>query len=258
MQDALATLSLAHGQAATSVTHCAWYDAAGITNFPKGCNNGALADSNDSTVTYATGGDAGNANKPKTRATANFAKTTHNGQECGIADINGTVYQSLIGLTMAGTSGTDSTANTTGNAYILKRTADFGALTGGHGGANDAWGTTASLTTNFDLINGFEPWGATVGWTYLGNGSNAVFSNATSGTDYSRKGCGIPLLTGTNATGTSQFGNDGCYQTGVANQVPIAGGHLTASALAGAFCRSWNHHRSGNVTVIGFRAAACG
>jgi len=122
MQDAVAMLSLAHGQAATSTTHCAWYDAAGVTNFPKGCNNGALADTNDATVTYATGGDSGNANKPKTRATSNFAKTTHNGQECGIADINGSMWQALIGVTMAGTSGTDTAAITTGTAYVLKRT----------------------------------------------------------------------------------------------------------------------------------------
>ena len=38
---ALALLSLAHAQAATSTTACAWYDAAGIINFPKGNNNNA-------------------------------------------------------------------------------------------------------------------------------------------------------------------------------------------------------------------------
>ena len=255
-QDAVAMLSLAHGQAATSTTYCAWYDAAGTTNFPKGCNNNALADVNDGTVTYATGGDSGNANKPKTRATANFAKTTHNGQECGIADINGSMWQALIGLTMAGTSATDSTQNTTGNAYVLKRAADFGALTGGFGGANDAWGTTASLATNFDLITGFEPWVATTGAVYYGNGSNAVFSNATSGTDYLRKCSGIPLLTGTSATGTSQFGNDYLYQYGTANQVPLASGGWGGVADAGAFSRGWYGRRSTATDHYGFRAAA--
>ena len=256
MQDAVAMLSLAHGQAATSTTYCAWYDAARTTNFPKGCNNGALADTNDATVTYTSGGDSGNANKPKTRATANFAKTTHNGQECGIADINGSMLQALIGLTMAGTIATDATQNTTGNAYILKRSADFAALTGGFGGTNDAWGTTSSLATNFDLINGFEPWLGATGWIHYGNGSNAVFSNATSGTDYLRKCSGIPLLTGTSAAGTSQFGNDGCYKYGIANQVPLASGLWNSAAHAGAFCRVWDVRRSYSGDGSGFRCAA--
>ena len=251
-QDAVAMLSLAHGQAATSTTYCAWYDAAGITNFPKGCNNNALADVNDATVTYAASYDK----KPKTRAITNFAKTTHNGQECGIADINGSMWQALIGVTMAGTSGTDTTAITTGTAYVLKRTADFGALTGGFGGTNDAWGTAASLATNFDQITGFEPWLATAGWTDYGNGSNKVFSGATSGIDYLRKCAGIPLLTGTSATGTSQFGNDGCYQHSRANQVPVAAGNWNAAANAGAFSRHWGVTRSNDNNTCGFRCAA--
>lgn len=251
-QDAVAMLSLAHGQAATSTTYCAWYDAAGVTNFPKGCNNNALADHLDASVTYAASYDK----KPKTRATANFAKTTHNGQECGIADINGSMWQALIGLTMAGTSATDTTKNTTGDAYILKRSADFAALTGGFGGTNDAWGTTSSLANNFDLINGFEPWGATTGNTFYGNGSNQVFSGATSGTDYLRKCSGIPLLTGCSASGTSQFGNDQCYQYGRANQVPLASGNWTGAASAGAFYRHWSYYRSNDNSYYGFRCAA--
>jgi len=53
MYSALALLSLAHGQAATATTYCAWYDAGGTTNFPKGCNNGSLADHVDASVTYS-------------------------------------------------------------------------------------------------------------------------------------------------------------------------------------------------------------
>ena len=248
-------LALAHAQAATTNAWCAWYDA-GTNNFPKGCNSGALADTNDTTVTYATAGDSSDANKPKTRATANFAKTTHNGQECGIADINGSMWQVMIGLTMAGTSATDTTQNTTGNAYVLKTTADFAALTGGFGGTHDAWGTAASLATNFDSITGFEPWLGATGWIYFGNGANAVFSNATSGTDYLRTCAGIPLLTGTNATGTSQFGNDGCYRYGRANQVPLAAGGWSNAANAGAFSRHWGVTRSNDNNVCGFRCAA--
>ena len=257
--DALAKLSLAHAQHATSATYCAWYDAAGTTNFPKGCNNGALADVNDTSVTFITAGDAGNTAKPKTGSASNLAKTTHNGQLCGVADINGAMYQALIGLTMAGTSATDTTQNTTGNAYVLKRTAAHRVLTGGFGGTNDAWGTTSSLATNFDAISGFEPWTSTTEWVYFGNGATQVFSGATSGTDYLRSCCGIGALAGMSASGTNQFGNDGCYQYGRANQVPVASGYWNVAARAGAFYRHWSYYRSDVGSYeIGFRCSAYG
>jgi hypothetical protein len=253
-QAALAMLALAHGQAATATTFCAWYDAGLTTNFPKGCNNGSFADTNDGTVTYT----AAFSGKPLTRAAANFAKTTHNGQECGVADINGSMWQALIGLTMAGASATDTVANTSGTAYLLKRSADFAALTGGHGSATDAWGTAANLATRFDEVVGFEPWLATTGWLYTGNGTNQVFAENLSGIDYNRTNNGIAKLTGMSATGTGQFGADGCYQYGVANQVPIAAGLWSHAASAGAFCRVWDLYRSVALYVVGFRACACG
>jgi hypothetical protein len=67
---------------------------------------------------------------------------------------------------------------------------------------------------------------------------------------------GIPLLTGTNATGTSQFGNDGCYQYGQANQVPIAAGYWGFGAGAGVFYRNFTQYRSGDASYYGFRCAA--
>lgn len=249
-------LTLAHAQAATGTANCAWYDAAGTTNFPKGCNNGALADHLDSSVTYAV---STTSPKPKTRATANFAKTTHNGQECGVADLNGSMYQVLIGLTSPGTSATDSAAVANGNCYVLKRSVALASLTGGYGGANDAWGTAANLAVNYDAVTGLMPWGATTGGTYFGNGANNVFSGATSGVSYTRTACGIQDTTsGTSAAGTNQFGNDQCYQYNVANLVPYASGGWNDAANAGVFCRSWNGCRSGGNVSYGFRCAAYG
>lgn len=254
MYDALAKLSLAHGQAATGTTNCAWYDAAGTTNFPKGCNNNALADVNDTSVTYA----ASYQTKPKTRATANFAKTTHNGQECGVADINGSMWQAVLGLTMAGTGATDSTAITTGNAYVLKPSTSLASLTGGFGGATDAWGTTSSLAANYDAINGFLPWTSATDWDYFGNGSNQVFSGATSGTDYLRSCSGIANTTGMSAAGTNQFGADGNYRYGRANLFPCASGYWGNAASAGVFFRYWSYRRSSGNNSAGFRCAAYG
>lgn len=93
---ALALLALAHGQAATSSTYCAWYDAAGVINFPKGNNNNALKDVNDTTVVYVSDGYP---NCGKTGSGSPFAKTTHNGQPSGVADLNGNMWEVSPGLT---------------------------------------------------------------------------------------------------------------------------------------------------------------
>lgn len=95
---ALAMISLAHGQAATSTTNCAWYDE--TYNYPKGCNN-ALGDTDDATVSYTTDGHS---NCGLTGSGTPFAKTTHNGQACGVADLNGLMYEVTIGVTCIATS----------------------------------------------------------------------------------------------------------------------------------------------------------
>ena len=101
LRSAIVMLSLAHGQAATSTANCAWYHA--TYNYPKGCNNNALKDVDDTTVAWESdgydncgktgsagyGGGAGNV----------FAKSTHNGQNCGSADDNGLIYEISIGTT---------------------------------------------------------------------------------------------------------------------------------------------------------------
>ena len=98
---AVALLSLAHGQAATSTTYCAWYDAGGTTNYPKGCNDDALGDTNDAEVAYVSDGYS---NSAKTGSGTPFAKTTHNGQACGIADVNGLMYDLNLGITCVASS----------------------------------------------------------------------------------------------------------------------------------------------------------
>ena len=100
MHAALALLATAHAQAATSVTYRAWYDSAGTTNFPKG-NNNALGDTNDAEVTYTSDGYE---NVGKTGSGVPFAKTTHNGQACGVADLNGNMWEVSPGLTCVATN----------------------------------------------------------------------------------------------------------------------------------------------------------
>lgn len=94
---AMAMLSLAHGQAATSTAYCAWYDSAHTTNFPKGATVEYCGDYNDSSIVYSphayrnTFAKTGSANQP--------AKVSHNGQLCGIVDVAGMCNQWCIGAT---------------------------------------------------------------------------------------------------------------------------------------------------------------
>ena len=115
INSALALLSLAHGQAATATTWCAWYDVAGITNFPKGNNNNALGDTNDATVSYTSDGYL---NCGLTGSGLPFAKTTHNGQVCGVADLNGTMFEISSGLTCVAPQ-TNITGATQANPCVL-------------------------------------------------------------------------------------------------------------------------------------------
>ena len=98
-----AILTAAHGQAATSTEFCAWYDAAGVKNFPKGCNNNALGDTNDAAVKwesdgYSNCGKAGSAGYGG-GAGNDYRKAMCNGQACGVADANSLVWTVALGFT---------------------------------------------------------------------------------------------------------------------------------------------------------------
>ena len=95
---ALAMLSLAHGQAATSTAWNAWYHA--TYNYPLGLNNNNLsnADVDVAGLVYTWDNYAAN-NSGKAGSGVPFNKTTHNGQACGVADMNGNMYEINIGMT---------------------------------------------------------------------------------------------------------------------------------------------------------------
>jgi hypothetical protein len=97
----LAMLSLAHGQRVVSPSQAAWFDGTAIKNWPKGCNNNALRDGDDTTVIYQSDGYS---NCGKTGSGTPFEKTTHNGQACGVADLNGLMNEVSLGMTCIATS----------------------------------------------------------------------------------------------------------------------------------------------------------
>lgn len=242
-----AIISIAHAQASTSDTYCAWYDATGTTNFPKGCNDNALGDTNDATVAYAGSGES---NKPKCGATSNFNKTTDNGQACGCADLNGSLYEMVIGITNYGTSATSSTAIATNNIYILKDTVAVKDLTGGWDGTNDVWGNTTHLDTLYDTFT--SP--ATIATAVLerfGNGANGVFA------DDERVVGFIPKNdSATSSTGTNQFGTDLYYKYNIQNITTKCGGVWGDAANAGVFYRNFSNSRTSDFPNNGFRSIA--
>lgn len=91
MYGALALLALA--QQSGSDGWCAWFDS---KPYPKGCNNNALRDTDDTSVLYQSDGYS---NCGKAGSGVPFAKTTHNGQVCGVADLNGLMYEIALGIT---------------------------------------------------------------------------------------------------------------------------------------------------------------
>lgn len=107
--DALCRLSEAHAQAATSSAWCAWYDASGVRNFPKGNDNNALKSEADVALSGAaavTFTSAGNATYPAFALAGSgnqLAKTTHNGQLCGVTDVAGNIYKINPGMTAQAT-----------------------------------------------------------------------------------------------------------------------------------------------------------
>ena len=254
----LVIASIAHGQAATSTTECAWYDPTGVKNFPKGCNNGSLSDSVDSSVIYETAGDAGAAGKPKTGSAGEFAKTTHNGCANGVADLNGGMWEVDIGVTNFGTSATASTQILDDTIYVLKQSVALADLTGDFDTATSIWGTAANLADKYDLVTAPIPIGSEHSSNvYWGNGTNAVLDDALSG--QGRDLCGyMPKNTDSvlSSGGSNLFGNDYIYKYNRQNMFVRSCGYWVTGGDAGLSTRSFVSYRASSVYTAGFRAGA--
>jgi hypothetical protein len=241
IRNALALLSLAHAQASTSTTWCAWYNA--TYNFPKGCNNNALADQQDATVTFTWTGNATYTTANKTGSANTLAKTTHNGQNSGVADLNGTMWEVALGLTSNGT-----------NIYVLKTAAAMKDITASNTLATDAWGATGIAALYDDLGTTYEALWATGAnrSTYFGN-AGQVFSTATSGNAWNAAGAGVPLIGGVG--GTNAFGSDILSDYKPNEMCPIVGGGWDNASRAGVWALNLVPARGGSSSSIGLRAA---
>ncbi|NCC53781.1 MAG: hypothetical protein EOM20_21605, partial [Spartobacteria bacterium] len=193
---ALAMLSYAHAQASSSIERCAWYLAG--ANFPKGNNSNRAErrDVDDNTVTWTS---TGYSFCGLTGSASTFAKSTHNGQNSGIADLNGNVWEVTPGLTSNGSV-----------FYLLKESASMVDVTGGTTLATDLWGTAGYAALYDDIGATYESAINRNAWIRY-DSTNQTFSDATDGTAWAWAGHGGPLAAGVSSNGTADFGNDGFY-----------------------------------------------
>lgn len=204
---AISMLSLAHGQAATSNQFCGWYDASHVKNYPKGNNSGSLADVDDSSVKWAAHSER--TSFGKTGSGSPFNKTTHNGQNCGVADVNGIQNQVAIGY-----------RKLSNNTELLMKESIK---------AHDITKENRKDTSLYDRIG---PLYSTGTWAW---GANAFFTSA-SGTN--RAMCGV-LPRVPQSTYTSLFGKDYIMVSVGDDACLIVAGDYSDTILAGVWNRDF-------------------
>lgn len=212
---AISMLSLAHGQAATSNQFCGWYDANHTTNYPKGNNNGSLGDVDDSSVKWTAHGEESYLGK--TGSGSPFNKTTHNGQNCGVTDVNGSQHQIVIGCRIP-----------KNGIQFMKQSVKAHALT--------RYDTTAG-----SLYDAYYSDGYYFGY-YFTWGARAFYTG-TSGFDWVM--CGI-LPKNNSAFRDTLFGKDQVHTTGDDDNTLLVGGAYNREKEAGVwarFCTNWSVNR---------------
>ena len=238
MRAALALLANAHGQASINTTFNAWYSS-GSTNFPKGNNNNALGDTNDAAIAYASDGTTGVTGR--TGSANFFGRTTHNGQACGVADLNGVLWEIEPGLTSNGT-----------NFYLLKTAVNMATVTSGNTLATDLWGSTGYAALYDDLGTSYEALAGSNANKVMGSASQ-VLSAGASGNAWNAAGSGLPLAAGVG--GSNAFGNDYFYDARPNELCAISGGHWGSGGIAGVWALFLSDGRGSSSSGIGFRSA---
>ncbi|MBL4751448.1 MAG: hypothetical protein JKX71_12860 [Amylibacter sp.] len=252
---ALALLSLAHGQAATAATYCAWYDAAGNTNYPKGCNNNALGDSNDGSLSFISDGYS---NAAKTGSANNLTKTAHNGQGSGVVDLNGNMLEVSLGLTRPGTTAAEAINDALGTTafYVAKTSVRMQDFTSGWNSVGDHWGDATHLATLFDATDLSMITNSAGVWQRFGSGTNQVLDSAASGFGNTLTGLGIYKdANAKSAGGTNLFGVDGIYEYWRSNLTVVSGGAWYNGTIAGVWAALLSGYRTSSDGAVGFRSA---
>lgn len=251
MFNALAILSKCQSQ---SGRNAAWLDVRPF--YPKG-NNNVGRDVNDQSVTFIGSTPA------HTGSGTPFAKTTHNGQNCGVCDINGNLWEFALGITAEGTK-----------YFVPKLTTDMTKFThnvkrGARTDEQCAFGDNAYLSNPNGFYEELNITGTVLTSApdvsyHFGNGGAQVLPfNATKGSDQWKLSClGVPLMSGVTVRnqggrGTEEFGNDGfdCPGNKPAYLMLLVGGDFHDSENAGVFIQYTAYNRTFSYYGCGSRLA---
>ena len=201
---------------------------------PKG-NNNNLKDYNDQTVTFTqiSGIAYGTS---LTGSASNLAKTTHNGEKCGVADVNGNMNRFGIGIKTCGQE----------NIYlqIMKESVY----------AKDITRESFISDSNYDNNTTIQ---LVLNGGYLGNGTLNPFIMSTdrNSNEYRLNCAGIPSNPScVTLSGTERFGQDYMYLYNNLNNIAQCGG-AHSSYGSGIWCRFMTHDINYYTSNLGFSAS---
>jgi hypothetical protein len=262
----LGYLALAHAQAlldgtgapvANATANAAWMDVAPYA--PKGNNNNG-SDVNKTSLVFSrtdVGGNASGWAGEASRAFTGAARigtlsavehTTHNGQLCGIVDVNGNQWDITPGLTNVG--GVNS------GYKVFSDLDDYTTVSSNSG----ITGAANVISLAADVSDDGVWWGNDNAWIYLvADVGGTYHPSSTWAANATRKAmaeCGLPRQSGTSLTQTSTniFGGDGLYRRHLADLLPLVGGFWNAGALAGSFAVPLSSSSSVTTRNVGGRA----
>ena len=214
----ISVLSLVQGQYATDTAQCAWYDSTLTHNYPKGINQNTR-DIDDASVTSSTV----DASQGSVFVTQGYEKTTHNGSITGITNVNGWLWQFVIGSWGDGLK-------------LLKRSASIYDIT-----YDNVDNSGASFWETHDVSHVSGQWGGTKSsFPDLAGADKDLF--------------GVYAFGGNTSQNSNEFGKDYHSRTSGYSAV-VVGGHCDDGFRAGVFFR-YRSNWTGAVTDYGFRAMA--
>lgn len=223
----ISLITQAHAQAAAGTEACAWHDASGQKNYPKGNNNNG-SDVDDNTITFTAAGSGSYTLVRKTGSAVPLAKTTHNGQVSGICDVNSNMLQPVLGW-----------GNPTRDTFLLAKLSvkmhDF----------------TRGNITNYAFFD--------VEDNSYGNGSyywqkgKALYQD-TQGSGWAMNGVLPKTIAGTSAD--AMYGKDKVVLDFNNNSVLTVAGHFGTGSDGGSWARYGDYTWSSSLGYASFRAAA--
>ena len=214
----ISVLSLIQGQYATDTSQCAWYDSTLVHNYPKGINNYTTDIDDSSVVSNQVDSSQGNV-----FVTQGYEKTTHNGSITGITNVNGWLWQFVIGSWGDGSK-------------LLKHSASIYDVT-----YDNVDSSSAPFYETHNVSNVSSQWGGTKSsFPDLAGADKDLF--------------GVYAFGGNTSQNSNEFGNDYHYRSSGYSAV-VVGGRYGNGSHAGVFYRDSSHWTYASA-AHGFRAMA--